>query len=381
MLHSTPNGAFTIHIFQNAFCPASGRGEGTVIGTVAMSTGADGSGSFSVALPGVLPGSFLSATATNLAGSTSEISDCVNVTAPPGVGTTLAFVAQPSSSAINAVISPAVAVLATDDGDGVAGLEVTLQLQGGNGLSGTLVRTTNANGVAIFDDLSLGLPVSNVTLLATAGGFDSATSTTFGALLPDLVVQSLTHTPANPATGAPITFNAVVRNAGTATAVASIARWSVTPGPNAALEQIPALAPGETFAIQRQVTLNVAQAYVSTLEVDFTSLVLESNETNNTATENLTVTTGGGGGTTFVVINTNDAGAGSLRQALLDANATAGIDSINFNIPGTGPFTITPLSPLPTLTGPVNINATTQPGYAGTPIVGLSGASAGAETQ
>ena len=106
--------------------------------------------------------------------------------------------------------------------------------------------------------------------------------------------------------------------------------------------------------------------------MDFTSLVLESNETNNTATEDLTVTSGGGG-TTFVVINTNDAGSGSLRQALLDANATAGIDSINFNIPGTGPFTITPLSPLPTVTGPVNINATTQPGYAGSPIVGLNG--------
>ena len=191
-------------------------------------------------------------------------------------------------------------------------------------------------------------------------------------------MQSLTHTPANPATGAPITFNAVVRNAGTASAGASIARWSVTPGPNAALEQIPALAPGETIAIQRQVTLNVAQDYVSTLIADFTNQVQESNEANNAATENLTVTTGGGGGATFVVINTNDAGGGSLRQALLDANANAGIDSINFNIPGTGPFTITPLSPLPMVTGPVNINATTQPGYNGSPIVGLSGSGAGA---
>jgi hypothetical protein len=198
VLNSTPNSAFTIHIFQNAFCPASGRGEGTVVGTAAMSTGPDGRGSFSVALAGILPGSFLSATATNLAGSTSEVSDCVNVTAPPGVGTFLSFVAQPSSSAVNAVISPAVAVAAHDDGDPVAGLQVTLELQGGSGLSGTLVRTTDANGVATFDDLSLGLAVTNVSLLATADGFASATSTTFSALLPDLVVQSLTHTPANP---------------------------------------------------------------------------------------------------------------------------------------------------------------------------------------
>src|SRR5215471_6308886 len=37
--------------------------------------------------------------------------------------------------------------------------------------------------------------------------------------------------------------------------------------------------------------------------------------------------------TTFVVTNTNDSGAGSLRQAILDANANAGADTINFNIP------------------------------------------------
>lgn len=35
---------------------------------------------------------------------------------------------------------------------------------------------------------------------------------------------------------------------------------------------------------------------------------------------------------TFTVTNTNDSGAGSLRQAILDANATPGLDSIVFNI-------------------------------------------------
>ncbi|MES2647629.1 MAG: T9SS type A sorting domain-containing protein [Bacteroidota bacterium] len=37
----------------------------------------------------------------------------------------------------------------------------------------------------------------------------------------------------------------------------------------------------------------------------------------------------------FTVINNNDAGAGSLRQAVIDANASAGADIINFNITGT----------------------------------------------
>jgi len=38
----------------------------------------------------------------------------------------------------------------------------------------------------------------------------------------------------------------------------------------------------------------------------------------------------------FTVTNVNNDGAGSLRQAILDANATPGLDTINFNIPGDG---------------------------------------------
>ncbi len=44
---------------------------------------------------------------------------------------------------------------------------------------------------------------------------------------------------------------------------------------------------------------------------------------------------------TYTVTNTNDSGAGSLRQAILDANANAGADDIVFNISGTGVHTIT----------------------------------------
>src|SRR6476620_9785866 len=65
---------------------------------------------------------------------------------------------------------------------------------------------------------------------------------------------------------------------------------------------------------------------------------------------------------TFTVINTNDSGAGSLRQAILDANGTAGTDQINFNIPGSGVQTISPLTQLPAITDPVVIDGYTQPG-------------------
>src|SRR5437773_9644181 len=75
----------------------------------------------------------------------------------------------------------------------------------------------------------------------------------------------------------------------------------------------------------------------------------------------------------YFVTNTNDSGPGSLRQALLNSNASAGVaDAINFLI-GNGAQTISPASPLPTITDPVTIDATTQVGYVGSPLIELNG--------
>ncbi|MFZ1729145.1 MAG: NosD domain-containing protein [Bacteroidota bacterium] len=57
----------------------------------------------------------------------------------------------------------------------------------------------------------------------------------------------------------------------------------------------------------------------------------------------------------YVVHSTADAGAHSLRWALLQANASTGPDVITFEIPGDGPFIITPNSPLPPLTDPAGV--------------------------
>src|SRR5215467_3245129 len=81
------------------------------------------------------------------------------------------------------------------------------------------------------------------------------------------------------------------------------------------------------------------------------------------------------GGTTFTVINTDDSGAGSLRQAITDANgAGAGPHTIAFDIPGAGVHTITLASSLPHVSNPTNgltIDGTTQPGYAGSPLIAI----------
>lgn len=76
--------------------------------------------------------------------------------------------------------------------------------------------------------------------------------------------------------------------------------------------------------------------------------------------------------TTYTVTNTNDSGAGSLRQAMTDATGNyIGNHTINFNIPQTdagydaasGTFTIHLQSELPYLTiaGNITIDGTTQP--------------------
>lgn len=70
---------------------------------------------------------------------------------------------------------------------------------------------------------------------------------------------------------------------------------------------------------------------------------------------------------TFSVANLNDSGAGSLRQALLDANAVPGADVVNFSVAGS----IQLNSALPVITDQVNIDGTTAPGYASAPVVAL----------
>src|SRR5262249_29508313 len=76
---------------------------------------------------------------------------------------------------------------------------------------------------------------------------------------------------------------------------------------------------------------------------------------------------------TFTVTTTADNVAGSLRAATLAANANSGADTISFAI-GSGPQTLTLTADLPAITDPVTIDATTQPGFGGTPIITINGA-------
>ena len=75
----------------------------------------------------------------------------------------------------------------------------------------------------------------------------------------------------------------------------------------------------------------------------------------------------------FVVSSTADSGTGTLRQAILNANANGpSPDTITFNLPGEGAQTIALTSALPAITQPLIINGATQSGFSGSPLVFVS---------
>ena len=87
-----------------------------------------------------------------------------------------------------------------------------------------------------------------------------------------------------------------------------------------------------------------------------------------------------GTGLSFVVTNTNDAGPGSLRQVIQNANQVGG-HVITFAIPISGVATIRVGSPLPAITGPSVIDGPSQAAFEGVvpahPLVEIDGEGSG----
>ena len=86
---------------------------------------------------------------------------------------------------------------------------------------------------------------------------------------------------------------------------------------------------------------------------------------------------------TFTVTNANNSGAGSLRQAIINANLSSDPSEIHFNISGGCPRVISPTSPLPAIFTPTSILGYSQSGSArnesqyafdGTLCIALNGA-------
>ena len=107
--------------------------------------------------------------------------------------------------------------------------------------------------------------------------------------IPDLVISSFTHSPANPTTVDEITFTAVVKNIGTGSAGASTLSFKIGGESSPPTFSVPALAPNATYTVQRQLVLGVAQNYMNTAIADVDNNVTESDETNNQGTDTFSV--------------------------------------------------------------------------------------------
>jgi len=238
---------------------------------------------------------------------------------------------------------------------------------------GTFSVTTNASGLATFSNQSVANVVpSQLFISGTATESGVNRTSEFGPVynamptISDIANQSGLS---GVAVG-PLNFTVGDRES-------SAASLSVTAGSNNTT-----LIPSANITlggsgVNRTITVTPAANQSGTAIITVTVTDAHGGVTIDTFTVNVTAN--------FVVTNTNDSGAGSLRQAILNANAHANTlnpggvaDVITFAIPGIGVQTISPLSALPGITQPVVIDATTQPGFADSPLIELNGASAGA---
>jgi hypothetical protein len=108
---------------------------------------------------------------------------------------------------------------------------------------------------------------------------------------PDLIIESLTHSPANPNTGEKIQFKAVVKNIGSAEAGKSTLEFRIggeTSGPENQFN-VPALAPGKTFTQMREASFDEEKNYGNTAIADVLGAVDESDEDNNKKTDTYSV--------------------------------------------------------------------------------------------
>ena len=131
--------------------------------------------------------------------------------------------------------------------------------------------------------------VYTLTATNSAGSVTATVTISVSAGLPDLVISSLTHSPASPTTADQITFTAVVKNIGTGSAGASTLLFQIGGESSPPTFSVPALAPNATFTVQRQLILGVAQNYTTTATADVNNNVTESDEANNQSTDTFSV--------------------------------------------------------------------------------------------
>jgi len=326
-------------------------------------------------------GSINATTGLYTAGTTAGVTDTIRVTdafgataaatvTVFGVPNKLAFSVQPTNAVAGQAISPAVKVTVQDSfGNTVtnsnAAITLSIQNNPSDGtLAGTLIKNA-VNGIATFDNLSVNRASNGYTLRAVSGSLTAATSSTFNVTVGAASRLAFNVQPSNTDAGAVVTpaVQVVVQDANGNTVTTANDAITIAIGNNPAAGTLLGLLTRNAingFTLFNDIRIaNPGNGY--TLIASSGSLTPATSAAFNIINP-------------FVVTNTNDSGAGSLRQAIIAANAVTGTQTISFNIAGIAPFSIAPASALPFITDSVVIDGTTQPGFAGSPIIELNGA-------
>lgn len=317
----------------------------------------------------------------------AAITGSATITVNPGEVADLVFGQQPTNTGVGAVIAPPVTVRLLDASGNLATTAanpVTLVL-GANPSAATLggiATVAAANGVATFSTLTVDKAGIGYTLRATTPGLPgkTATSAPFNVTGRPATHFSVTA-PATVTAGTPFTLGVTALDATNTVATGYTGTVHFTGNdPLALLPGDYTFLPADSGAHSFTVTLKSAGSRTITVTDRAAPAISGSVTVNVVEAQSLVVTTDAD------VVSAAD-GVTSLREAILAANARPGLDTITFKIVAGGK-TITPTTPLPTITDPVVIDGYTQPGthpntrlpWAGTDavlLIELNGASAG----
>ena len=208
---------------------------------------------------------------------------------------------------------------------------------------------------------ALGIPLG----LAIRGGFNAGNSgvslATMDTADPVSAGGMVTYTLSAANNSPHPVANVVVTNtlaAGVTFSQATVSAGTFTQGGGRVVFSLGTLAAGGTASMTVRATTGAAGTITNVARLTGTGL--NSSSPDYLSVQTTLVVNGPASPTT--VFTTNDAGPGSLRNAILAANNQAGPDTITFNIPGAGVRTIRPNTSLPILTSPVTIDGYSQPG-------------------
>ena len=371
--------------------------------TNATSVTVDSPGQLTVVTPAHAAGA-VNVTVTNAASESATLTNgftytgastalWITKTAPANVATNQPF--SYTISVVNPGPNPATTVSVSDAMQ--AGMTPSNISAPSFACSGTATLTCTAASLAAgthtitFDVTAPATPqaISNVANLSSANdstpGDNTATAVTnVGSATADLAVTT-TPSSASVPVGSSFTWTTTVTNNGPSAATSVVVTNDVPAGQtitsanpsagtcsttgNTVTCNLGGLANGASVNVVITVTADAGGTRLN--QAVATAAEPDGNNTNDVGTAWVTVT----GSSTMIVTNNNPAGTGSLAQALIDADAGVCVSpcTITFNMPSAGPIP----GPLPTADVlNLTIDGTTQPGYAGTPLIEIDGTSA-----